>query len=401
MGRTLRRSAVVVAGATSVAVALLIVQRVRGPEVEVANVARREIVQTVVASGRVVPPARAQVGSIVLGRVVSVHADEGDSVVAGALLVELDDAEARAALEVAEAEEAAARARLAGARGPNTRSAEEALRQAEEQLELAEADLRRTEQLAARDIVAAQELDRARSQRALRESAREGAASQLEAARGSQGRAAAAALARARADVTAARARLERHRIVAPFDGLVVTRSVEPGDVVQPGAALFVLTSSGPLELRIDPDEGALALLRSGQPALASAEAFPERRFEAQVGRIGPGVDAMRGTVEVRLVLAQPVPELRVDMTVSVDIEVARRQDARVLPASAVRDLRTGTPWALIVEDGIARRRALRLGAIGEESVEILEGASEGERAIDGELGAVSDGSRVRVRGAE
>lgn len=401
MGRTLRRSAIVVAAAASLAVALLVVQRMRGPEVDVAEVARREVVETVVASGRVVPPARAQVGSVVLGRIVSVHADEGDSVAAGALLVELDDAEARAALEVAEAEEAAARARLAGARGPTTRSAEEALRQAEEQLELAESDLRRIEQLAVRGVVAAQELDRARAQRALRESAREGAESQLEAARGSEGRAAAAGLARARADVAAAGARLERHRIVAPFDGLVVTRSVEPGDVVQPGATLFVLTSSGPLELRIDPDEGTLALLRSGQPALASAEAFPERRFEAHVGRIGPGVDAMRGTVEVRLVLAQPVPELRVDMTVSVDVEVARRQDALVLPTSAVRDLRTDAPWTLIVEDGVARRRALRLGAIGEESVEILEGASEGERAIDGELGAVSDGTRVRVRGAE
>ena len=187
-------------------------------------------------------------------------------------------------------------------------------------------------------------------------------------------------------------------RIVAPVDAVVVLRSIEPGDVARQGAVLLELSAVGPVALRIDPDESTLALLAEGQPALASAEAFPDQRFAARVSYLAPAVDPQRGTIQVELELPEPPAYLRPDMTVSVDVEVARRDAALVLPIEAVHGAGTRAPWAWLVVDGVARRTELRLGAIGETSVEVLDGASEGSRAIVGEVAGLTEGARVRVR---
>jgi HlyD family secretion protein len=356
------------------------------------------VVQTVVASGRVIAPQRVQIGATAIGRVLEVAVDEGDRVAPGALLVRLDEAEARAALASAEAAARAARARLARARGTGVSEARAVLDQSEARLERASADLARAEQLAARGAVSAQELDRARAESTGLASARDAARAQLGAASGVEGRAAAADLARAEAEVSAARARLDQTRITSPVDAIVVTRSIEPGDVAQLGAVLLELSAEGPAALRIDPDESTLAQLAVGQPALASAEAFPDQRFAARVSYLAPAVDPQRGTIEVELEILEPPAYLRPDMTVSVDVEVARRADALVLPIDAVHDVGTGAPWAWLVRDGVVRRSELRLGAVGQTSVEILEGAPEGTRAIVDDVVGLTDGARVRGR---
>jgi HlyD family secretion protein len=205
------------------------------------------------------------------------------------------------------------------------------------------------------------------------------------------------ALEQARANAEAARARLAYATVRAPSAGVLINRDVEPGDVVQPGKALMVLSPSGDTELVVQIDERNLGLLALGQHALASADAFADQRFAAELVYINPGVDAQRGSVEVKLRVASPPPYLRQDMTVSVDIEVARRAQALLVPSDAVRDADSGSPWVLVVEDGRARRRPVVLGLRGNGVAEALQGLRPDDEVVPVTAAAVGDGTRVRT----
>ena len=103
-------------------------------------------------------------------------------------------------------------------------------------------------------------------------------------------------------------------------------RAVEPGDIVSPGKRLLVVNSSGETRLTAQIDEKNLPYLKIGQAARASSEAFPERSFAARLYYISPGVDITRGSVEARFRVPEPPDYLRADMTVSIDIGVARKE---------------------------------------------------------------------------
>jgi HlyD family secretion protein len=359
---------------------------------------QRPLVQRVVASGRVMSPAHVVVGSLAVARVVKVPVREGARVRAGEVLVRLDDAEARAAVAQAAARLADAAARLEQVRGPSARTAAEALRQAEVELAVAGREVARLRALSEAGSASASQLDDAERTLAAARSRQEAAAAQAAGVQvdGAEARRAAAALAEAQAARTAAEARLADRTLLAPADGVVVARDVEPGDVVQPGKTLVALSLDGPVRLSADPDEKNLALLAVGQRARAVADAFPDRPFDAEVDYVSPSVDAARGTVEIRLGVAAPPPFLRPDMTVSVNVEVARRAQALAVPAEAVREAQGGAPWVLVAEGGRAVRRPVRLGLTGQGAVEVLEGLAPGAVVIT--AAGVEAGARVRVR---
>ena len=371
-----------------------------GPRVPVVVASRRELVQRVVASGRVLAPARVQVGSVVLGRVAEVRVDKGDLVKPGQLLVQLDDAEARAALAQARAAVGQAAARLEQVEVVSARTTAEALRQAELRLDQADVKLKRARVLAEGGSISQSDLDDASKAYDLARSQMESARVQARAAAsGADQRAAAAALEQARAAERAAATRLEQLQIRAPAAGVVVERDAEPGDVVQAGKALLVVAREGPTRLSVQPDEKNLAFLELGQRAVASADAFPDRAFPATVAYIAPSVDPARGTVEVKLAVPDPPAFLRPDMTVSVNVEVARDRAAVVLPAEAVRD-GAREPWVLVVRGGRTERQVVKLGIRGEGRAQILSGVSEGEPvAVPAAL--VGPGVRVRTRPLE
>jgi HlyD family secretion protein len=370
-----------------------------GREVPGYVAARRTLVQRVVASGRVMASARVTLGAVTLGKVQSVAVDEGDRVRSGQLLLKLEDAALRAALDEARARVAEAAARVDQVRGPGARSASEAVRQAELRVALAERELERTRALAAAGSSSPAQLDAAEKALALARSQQEGAAAQAEslAAAGADARLAAAALRQAQAAEAAARARLDDASLRAPCDGTVLVRAAEPGDVVPAGKALLVLARDGEARLSVQPDEKNLALLAPGQRARAVADAFPDAPFDAEVSFLAPAVDAARGTVEVRLRVPAPPSFLRTDMTVSVNVEVARRDGAVSVPSDAIRDA-AGTPWVLALEGGRAVRRAVKLGIRGEGTVELLGGLAPGEAVVAPAAGAVEPGDRIRLR---
>jgi HlyD family secretion protein len=108
-------------------------------------------------------------------------------------------------------------------------------------------------------------------------------------------------------------------------------------------------------------------------------------------------VDPAQGTVEVRLTVDSAPAYLRPDMTVSVDIEVARRDTTLVVPLEAVHDALTGTPWVYVIRNRRVVKQALRLGARGTTFGEVLEGLQEGEPVIPVSNRAVVGGMRARA----
>ena len=369
-----------------------------GPKVEAARVVRRDLVQSVVAAGRVVKPHRVDIGSQIVGTVTDVPVAEGERVRAGQPLILLDAAEASALVRQAESAVVQAEARLRQLREVQLPVAGQSLRQAEANLANARAQFERNRRLHESGYIGEAVLDESKRNLSVMETQVDSARKQLEAAQptGSDTAVAATALEQARASLQAARARHKYTSIVAPVAGILIARDVERGELVQPGKVLLVLSPAGETQLVLQLDERNLARVRLGQQALASADAYPNERFAAEVVYINPGVDAQRGTVEVKLKVADPPDYLRDDMTVSVDIEIARRAAVLTLAAEAVREADGRAPWVLAVREGRAVRQPVKLGLRGEGSVQIAEGLAEGEVALATANAGVAAGERVR-----
>ena len=354
-----------------------------GPKTPVLRAERRPLVQKVVANGRVHVPVRIRLGTQVGGVVGHLLVDKGDHVEPGDLLLALVNDETQAGV-------AQAAARLQQVRELDSKTAAEALRQAEMSLAQADRQLARIQALANSQVIAPQQLEEAKEARDLAASRKESAAAQARgnASGGSNERLAAAQLA-------TADARLAQTRVTAPSAGTILERLVQPGDVVQAGEALLDMAQDGPVWLTVQPEEKNLAYLRAGQSAQASADAFPDSVFAARITRLAPAVDPARGTIEVDLLVDRPPAFLRPDMTVSINVEVARRESALVLPAETVREAESA-PWVLVVRDRHARRQSVTLGLRGEGMVEITSGLRDGEGVVSPEAVKIRPGARVR-----
>jgi HlyD family secretion protein len=369
-----------------------------GPRIAVAEAARREVVQTVVASGRVAAPNRVDIGSQLVGTVANVPVVEGQTVKAGQTLIELESTEARAAEKQAEVAVAQAEARLRQLRELQLPVAGQTLRQAQANLQNARVQFERNKKLYDAGYVGKAVLDDAQRNLEVAETQVKSALKQVETARprGSDYAVALTTLDQAHASLQAARARLAYTVIQAPADGTLIARDVERGDVVQPGKALMVLSPAGATQLVLQIDERNLGKLKLGQKALASADAYAAQKFPAELAYINPGIDAQRGTVEVKLDVPNPPDYLRQDMTVSVDIEIARRANTLVIPAEAVRASTNSSPWVLKTVNGRARRQAVKLGMAGGGVVEILEGLSPGDLVVTEAATRLREGGRLR-----
>ena len=373
-----------------------------GKPAEAYRAVRADLIHTIVASGRITTPQRIAIGSAVTGRVARIPVSEGQQVKRGDVVIELESRDERAALAQAQAAVAQAEAKLRQLRELGLPSAQQALIQAEAQAVQARRQYDRNRDLKAQGFLSQAALDDA--QRNL-----DVAESQLRAARlqvqsnspaGSDFALAQTALAQARANVAIAQARLDETVIRAPADGTLITRAVERGNVVQPGKELMALAPEGETQIVVQIDEKNLAQLALGQKALGSADAFPRERFPAELVYINPGVDPLRGSVEVKLRVPNPPEYLRQDMTASVDIEVARRSGVVVVPADAVRDVAGAKPWVLAVDRGRAVRRAVTLGLRGDGRIEIVNGVAPGDLLIPATNLAIKGGDRVRVAAA-
>jgi HlyD family secretion protein len=371
----------------------------RAPLVQAVRVQMAPLVRTLQFSGRVATSSRVDVGSTLTGRVVQVTVLEGATVRQGEVLVRLESDELRAALQQAQASERQAAARLDGLRSTGRSSAQASVAQADSVLVAALAELERTRDLVAKGFVSEARLDEAQRAVAVAQAQQAGARAQS-AANAEQGTdlvQAQALLALARSASAAAKARLDQAVLSAPADARVLARLVEPGQIVQPGRALLSLALNGPVQLVAQVDERFLEQLQVGQAASVLADAFPEQRFSARVQSIAPLVDAQRGAIEVKFSLPQQAPAfLREDMTLSIEVETARRERALVVPVDALNGTGPAATSVLRVDsDGRVEERPVRLGLRTLEAAEVLAGLAEGDRVLLG--AAPKPGQRVRV----
>ena len=371
----------------------------RGTSVQVVPVLRSDWVQSVVATGRLNAPARIELAAEVTATVLAVQVREGDHVKAGQLLVRLSDAEARAALQQAQAALLEARNRATQQARVAASVAVQTVVQADAAWRNAELEYQRARELVAQGFFSQQKLDETRRTLDTSASALRSARVQAEANQpnGIESGLAADRVAQALAAVQIAEARLARLAIASPVDGVVLVRNVEPGSMAQPSRVLLAL-AAGSIRIDAGIDEKHLHMLVLGMSARAVVDAYPAQPFDAQLSYIGPAVDPQRGTVEVRLALPQPPAFLKPDMTVSVELIGANRPGALVLPAAAVREADSASPWVLALRDHRAVRVPVQLGLRGIGTVEILSGLAEGDLAIPQTEKALP-GDRVRQVG--
>lgn len=360
---------------------------VQGPEVTVYAVERGPLLANVVATGRVQTPSRVTLGSEIAGVLVERSVTDGDRVAPGQVIARLRDDELRARLHESEA----ALAQLELRQRPESQAA---LREARARAQQARREAERMNTLVARGLVAKEQAEQAQEAREIAEAQAARAATVAEAL--APGGVEEKLLRERMATATALLARTEVRSLVA---GTVLRRLAEPGDVLSAGRGIVEVAVDGPTEIVAQVDERNLDRLALGQSTLVSADAFPERREPGEVSFMSPAVDPQTGTVEVRVRVPEPPAYLRQDMTVSIDVEVGRREDALSLPLDALRNPRAGAAEVLAVREGRVERLSLRIGLRGLDRVEVLEGLAVGDFVLPARA-AVEPGARVRPQPA-
>jgi HlyD family secretion protein len=391
--------------------------------VEVVRPERQTIRRTVEEPGQVEAFEVTPVHAKVAGYVRTWNVNIGSKVTKGQVLAELDvpeaeaeadqkramvaqaearRAQAEAAVEVAQADVAAAEARLAEARA--------GIRRAGADLERWQAEYKRVEHLFRERAQTGSLLDETRNKLRSSEAARDEADAQVTTARAAvtQGR---AALDKARADVAAAasgiqvaqadarrsEALLGYTRIVAPFDGVVIRRHVDTGDLTVPGPQgdpLFVVARSDVVFVAVAVPELFAASVGPGDRATVRLQALPGRSIEGKVTRTAYALDAHSRTLRAEIDLPNPDGALHPGLYAYTSIVADEHPDALTLPSTAV--IREGgKAFCAAVRQGRVARLPIEVGLSDGTRTEVLSGLDEGEVVVKANAASLADGQPV------
>lgn len=342
----------------------------QGPVAEIHQIKPTDLVQNVVATGRVVTPSRSQIGTEITGVVKRRLVREGDQVKAGDLLIELKSDELAARMREAQA----ALENLQLSRRPQAAAA---LAQVESQLEQASREAQRRAALLKSDSISREVFEKAQQAQTVARAAAQQARllSQALASGGTEEQI-------LQERLTAAQAAFAKTRIRAQVDGTILTRNVEPGDLVQAGRVLLEMARQGDTEILVPVDERNLGVLELGQTAQAIPDAYPDRTFGATVNHIAPTVDPQRGTVDVRLTVPQPPDYLKQDMTVTTTILTGQVDKGWVVPNDALRAIEGNQATVQMLSVGRVSEGSVTLGLRGLDATEIIEGLQSGDLVI-------------------
>ena len=340
------------------------------------------------ATGYVVARRQATVSSKVTAKVIDVLVEEGMVVERGQLLAVLDDSIPQARLRLAESQLDAAKAALA---------------ELQVDLRQAQLDLGRTENLAERNLASQADLDRdslsveglmARLSRTARD------------------------IAVSERSLALQRQELTDMEIRAPFDGVVIAKAAQPGEMISPVSAGGGFTRTGictivdmdSLEVEVDVNEAYINRVYPDQPVTVALNAYPDDDIPASVIATIPAADRNKATVRVRIRFLERDPRVLPDMGVRVSfleqaedtgesVGQAQVPSGVLVPASAVSGA-DGARFVWVVENQTAERRDVVVGDSVGSRVRISNGLAGGERVVaklDTEQGALADGVRVTV----
>ncbi len=360
---------------------------------------RSDIVQTIVATGRVETPSVVTLAMAAAGTVSSVPVNEGDKVAKGDVLVSIDDGDARSAYEQAQAAVSQSDAKLAQIGGSGLASAKEALAQAVATFRNTDQKYDRVSHLAITGLISDAAVDDAKQANDIAQSQVRNAEAAVTNAspKGNDYLVAQSALEQSKAAARASAIKLKNTRLLAPADGVIISRSAEVGMVVQSSVGLIEFAPAIAKRLVLLIDERNLGKIKLGLSGIASPDAYPDERFNAALSFINPIINADRGSFEVKLDVPEPPTYLKEGMTVSVDIEILRRNDALVIDTSNIRDAASGTPHVFAIVDGRVVDRPVVLGASGGGKSEVTSGLAEGDLIVPSALSTITAGQKVRV----
>jgi RND family efflux transporter MFP subunit len=339
--------------------------------VKTIRIQRESLPLTVPVTGTLVSRTAVDVKAETTGRLVSFPKEEGDPVTAGEVIASVDEENYRIAL-----------------------------RQAQAAVEVAEAALARAQIQASH---ANSELDRARNL------VRSGGITQkdLEAAQLAQRDAQAqvvlaeAQLAQARSAADAAAKRLRDTSIRVPVSGSIQRKFVNVGSYVEPPTLVASIVDNRQLELESPVPAAYLGQVRPGQRVTFRVNSFPEAVFEGQLMDLNPAVDPLTRSAKARIRVNNASGRLRAGMFAQGEILTGVRQDAIVLPVSAVyRGAGPGeSSYVYVVAGGKAARRAVQLGRETDGRLEITAGLEAGEVVIAEQRLELAEGVAVRAGG--
>jgi len=334
------------------------------------------------ASGYVVARRRATVSSKVTGKVLDVLIEEGHPVKAGQILAHLDDTQARASLNLADAQLAAAQKGMA-----------------EDQAKLAQAEitLRRREALLKEQVVGKAEVDDAAS---LVESTRARIAYSQQQIGVSQ------------RQVELQKTMLDDMIVRAPFAGVVITKDAQPGEMISPVSAGGGFTRTGigtivdmsSLEIEVDVNETYINRVLPNQKVEAVLDAYQDWRIPAHVITTIPSADRQKATVKVRIGFEALDPKILPDMGVKVSFlregpaaGQAPTAQPVIVPKNAIRSV-DGKSVVYVLNEDRVERRAVNVGLTTGDQTEVLSGVRAGERVVVEGPQTLKDGDKVKVQ---
>ncbi|MBI1920867.1 MAG: efflux RND transporter periplasmic adaptor subunit [Geobacter sp.] len=378
-----KRLLIWVGGAVALAVVLLMLAKFFAPAVEVETVTVSQVYpsQTFTllnASGYVVAQRKAAVASKTTGRLEWLGVEEGSRVKAGQVLARLENQDA-----VASREQAAA----------NLTTSRHNLEQAKAELHDAELAYNRQKSLVEQGIVARAEYDAAE-------------------ARFRKAKAAVAAAESSLKSVTAALrgadVAVEYTLIRAPFDGVVLTKNADLGDIVTPigaaanaKAAVVTMADLGSLQVEVDVSESNLVKVTPGQPCEIQLDALPDSRFRGVVHIIVPTADRSKATVMVKVRFLDLDPRILPEMSAKVAFLERPVAPAERKPRTAVNPVavakRDGKDIVFVVRGDRVAAVPVTLGPRIGESVEVTSGVKAGERIVLRPLDKLKDGRKIKT----
>jgi RND family efflux transporter MFP subunit len=319
------------------------------------------------ANGYVVARTKASVSAKIAGRLAYLGVSEGSHVRRGEIIARLESGDVAAALAAARANVGTVEAQLAQARR----------------------DLARAEELRKSDLISAVEVENARTQADVYT----------------------AQLASAKAQVDLAAANLENTNVRAPFDGTVLRKDAEVGEIVAPSSAgggltrtaIVTMADLGTLEVEVDVNEAYIAQVRNGEPARITLDAYPDTSFNGRVRQVVPTADRQKATVLVKVSIldkdARILPEMGARVVFVSDVTSgaagATPRIVRVPRSAIVTEGGASRVWT--VDRDVVKSQAVEIGAERDDRVEVRRGLSGGERVVLEPPTGLRDGAKVRI----
>ncbi|MBE9115771.1 efflux RND transporter periplasmic adaptor subunit [Lusitaniella coriacea LEGE 07157] len=330
------------------------------------------------------------------GRLLQLNANTGDRVQAGQILAQLDDTLLQTALSEAQAELAARESEVARARN-QVRNAQVRVEQAQVERQQAQVDAQRFIGLAKAGAIPQQQADVARTEAAVATKTLRAAQEQVRI----EQEAVTTAQERVKAQRSAAAQVRERRSyalLASPITGVVLQRTTEPGNLVQPGGEVLKLGDFSQVKVNIPVSEKVLSEIAVGQPATVRLDAFPDEVLQGRISRISPAADATTRQVPVEVIIANP--DGKIGSGLLARVEFGRQQPQRVvIPESALQGEEKNTLFVLKSqgESATVEARTVQLGDRVKDRVEVRSGLSPGERFVVRSSRPLETGESVRV----